>query len=510
MNQSLQGLRELILDGNLVLLVVGLAASFIVTRLVYRLWFHPLSGIPGPKIAAVSDIWYAYHWLSGRWPFAIEDVLKQYGDVVRIAPNEVVFVRPQALADIYGTHTGSIESFAKTDINERGDKHNGLVWETDPVRHRMVAKQISPAFSGRALRAKEPTLHKHIDLFVEQMKKLGGGSEGVRLDKWMNWLAVDLSADMAYNSQMNAMRDLQDPKYLSVLLGFNKFSTVIQVSRRFPLLAPLKVLFLPMSMMTSFAEIKEAARQEVYKRLNRTSKPEHLDFFEQIVPDSFPTDPDEVRHLEQVAAQLLFAGYEPTSVWFFGTLFHLLNAPTCLAILKTEIRQYFKSYDDITPAEAASLPYLTACLKESLRLVSNTVNGMPVFSPGAMVDGMYIPKGVRCQTSTLALARSPRNFHEPLLFRPQRWLHKEHPLYEPKYADDNLTNFFPFSQGPRACAGKEIAWWQSRLFIAKVIWTFDIALLPSGNPVSFDRDMKAYGFWVKPEMRARFTMAVRE
>ncbi len=32
----------------------------------------------------------------GRYPWAIENALKKYGDVVRIAPNELVFITPQA------------------------------------------------------------------------------------------------------------------------------------------------------------------------------------------------------------------------------------------------------------------------------------------------------------------------------------------------------------------------------------------------------------------------------
>ncbi|KAH9902215.1 cytochrome P450 [Xylariomycetidae sp. FL2044] len=509
MSQLLRGLPNAMPDTSLFILLIVAFATSIAARLVYLLWFHPLSGFPGPRIAAVSDVWYAYHWLSGRWPWAIENALKQYGDVVRIAPNELVFVRPQALADIYTSHVKYHESFAKTDINERGEKHNGFIWERDPVRHRKVAKQMSPAFSGRALNAKEPTLHKHVDFFVQRMKAIGGCEEGIRLDKWMNWLAVDLSGDMAYNNQMHAMRDSTDPKYLSVLLGFNRCSTIIQVSRRFPFLAPLKYMFLPMSVMRSFAEIRETAAHEVYKRLNRKTPPEHLDFFEQDVPESFPTDPDEIRHLEQVAAQLLFAGYEPTSVWFYGTLFHLVHATESLDIVTNEIRRHFTTYDNITTSEAAALPYLTACLKESLRLFSNTINGMPVFSPGAMVDGTYIPKGVRCQTSTFALARSPRNFRDPLLYKPQRWLPHDHRLFEPKFANDNTEDFFPFSQGPRACAGKEIAWRQSRLFIAKVLWTFDIALIPGHSPIVFDRDLKAFGWWEKPQLNVRFSEARR-
>ncbi|KAL2048922.1 hypothetical protein ABVK25_010775 [Lepraria finkii] len=65
-------------------------------RGIYLLYFHPLAKFPGPKIAAVSNIWYAYHWFSGRYPWAIEAVLNRYGDVVRIAPNELVFMTPQA------------------------------------------------------------------------------------------------------------------------------------------------------------------------------------------------------------------------------------------------------------------------------------------------------------------------------------------------------------------------------------------------------------------------------
>ncbi|KIN02841.1 hypothetical protein OIDMADRAFT_119338, partial [Oidiodendron maius Zn] len=72
---------------------------YAISRYIYLLYFHPLSKFPGPRIAAVSNIWYTYHWsvsLSGRYPWAIERILIKYGDVVRIAPNELVFVTPQA------------------------------------------------------------------------------------------------------------------------------------------------------------------------------------------------------------------------------------------------------------------------------------------------------------------------------------------------------------------------------------------------------------------------------
>ncbi|RYP69623.1 hypothetical protein DL769_005243 [Monosporascus sp. CRB-8-3] len=448
---------------QLLTFIFASAVFCLTVRSIWRIYFHPLSKYPGPKIAAISDIWYAYHSLSGRWPWAVEDALKNY-----------VHGLIQDDADLYGSHNKNLELFPKTQINNHGnDEHGGIIWEWDPVRHRKVAKQLSPAFSGRALRAKEPTLHRYVDLFVERMKALGGGAQG--------------------------------PPYLSLLSDFNRAVVVIQMSWRFPLLSPLKYLFLLFTAMRPHSHIRDHSRQQLEQRIRRKGAVEHLDFFEQLIPEDRepPKDRKEMRHLEQVAGQLLVAGYEPPAMWFYSTIYHLLKEPVILETLTKEIRGAFKSYSDITSGAAASLPYLTACLKESLRVIPNVLTGMPVVSPGAVVDGTFIPKGVVCQSSPFALARSPRNFCEPMCFRPERWLPEEHPLYDTRFANDDRKGFHPFSQGPRMCAGKEIAWWQSRVFVAKVLWTFDLEMV-SGQQIDMDRDLRGWGMYEKPEVCVRF------
>ncbi|KAJ8118830.1 hypothetical protein ONZ43_g3915 [Nemania bipapillata] len=494
-----------------------LLGSFVVTltvRSIYRLYFHPLSKYPGPTIAAISDIWYGLGWLSGRWPWIVEDALNTYGDVVRIAPNELVFVRPQALSDIYGSHHQNIELFPKTQINNHGsEERGGLIWEWDPVRHRKVAKQISPAFSGRALRAKEPALHRYVDLFIQHMVSDGQDAQGVSLPTWLNWLCIDISGEMAYNRQMNAMQNRANPPYLDLIYGFNMFMTVTQVSWRFPLLSPLKYLTILSAIFRPHGDIRKHSRARLEQRIRQKGAVEHLDFFEQIIPENRepPSDPKEMRHLEQVAAQLLVAGYEPPSVWLYGTLYHLLNEKDTLRTLTNEIRGSFKAYKDITSDTVIPLPYLTACLKEGLRILPNTASshGMPCISPGTTVDGNYVPRGVVCQSSTFTQARSPKYFFDPLHFRPARWLPHDHALYDSRFAGDDVKGYQPFSQGPRACMGKEIAWWQARLSLAKILWKFDLELVPGQN-IDIEKNLRVYGMYIKPEVRVRFIPLNRE
>jgi hypothetical protein len=57
----------------------------------------------------------------------------------------------------------------------------GITWETDPAKRRQVAKKVLPAFSSKAVRAKEPILHMYIDQFIDKMKAVGSEPNGVDL-----------------------------------------------------------------------------------------------------------------------------------------------------------------------------------------------------------------------------------------------------------------------------------------------------------------------------------------
>lgn len=76
-----------------------------------------------------------------------------------------------------------------------------------------------------------------------------------------------------------------------------------------------------------------------------------------------------------------------------------------------------------------------------------------------------------------ATHHSSRNFLDPDSFKPQRFLPTAHSLYETRYSTDNRAAFKPFSAGPRDCIGKNLAYAELHLVIARLLWKFDVEVL---------------------------------
>jgi hypothetical protein len=86
-----------------------------VSKTVYNLWLHPLRHYPGPRVAAASRLWYVSKVIGGRHKYAIQKLHDQYGLVVRIAPNELSYIDPNAWQDIYGKSLFSAMRFTMRD-----------------------------------------------------------------------------------------------------------------------------------------------------------------------------------------------------------------------------------------------------------------------------------------------------------------------------------------------------------------------------------------------------------
>jgi averantin hydroxylase len=91
--------------------------------------------------------------------------------------------------------------------------------------------------------------------------------------------------------------------------------------------------------------------------------------------------------------------------------------------------------------------------------------------------------------------RLDSNFHRADEFLPQRF------LGDVEFADDNRAILQPFSVGLRNCVGRNLAYAEMRLILAKVLFNFDLEL-DEGKTGQW-LDQKVFTLWEKKPLWVR-------
>jgi cytochrome P450 len=203
---------------------------------------------------------------------------------------------------------------------------------------------------------------------------------------------------------------VKDSLLLSATKKLNLFVAASQLTRKFRLFTVLQYLTIPPSVWFALPKLIKLNAEYVRARIKRRDKIEHLDYFEQLLPAGKPVPDDKkiIFHLENIAAQVLLASWQPLANQFYSIIFFLLKEPDAYTALVEEVRGAFMEYGAIDMDSVTNLKYLNGCVQESLRLHQETTDGLPRVSPGAVIDGGYIPQGVsvaKPYTATLNATR---------------------------------------------------------------------------------------------------------
>lgn len=89
------------MSARLLMVILGGVSLALATVFLYRLYLHPLSRVPGPKLAALSSAWQAYHVRNGQMTRVGKQLHRKYGHAVRVGPSEVWFDSEDAFRSIY-------------------------------------------------------------------------------------------------------------------------------------------------------------------------------------------------------------------------------------------------------------------------------------------------------------------------------------------------------------------------------------------------------------------------
>ncbi|KAF2095562.1 cytochrome P450 [Rhizodiscina lignyota] len=187
---------------------------------------------------------------------------------------------------------------------------------------------------------------------------------------------------------------------------------------------------------------------------------------------------------------ILLGGTDPMTTALTSIVHYTLQSPQTHAKLKAEIRSSLTSFDSLTVQQANDLPYLNAVIKETLRIYPPVATVLPRKSPGAVVDGTYIPPDVHVSSCMLAIHHNPTYFSEPDKFIPERWLDGG--------TGDNLEASQPFSIGPRGCIGKHLATFSLQYTVIALFLKFDMQC--NEAPCDWPKRNKNYSTWITPSL----------
>lgn len=138
---------------------------------VYNTLFHPLARYPGPLLGRASSLWYARSLSRGTIAQDTLSLHEKYGDVVRIAPDELSFIQPENWSAIYGHQLGKdYRELIKDPRYHDTVKPTPTILTGDWDEHAFYRKVLSNSFSERSLKEQEHSLRRFVDLFIRRLQ----------------------------------------------------------------------------------------------------------------------------------------------------------------------------------------------------------------------------------------------------------------------------------------------------------------------------------------------------
>ncbi|KAF2124375.1 cytochrome P450 [Dothidotthia symphoricarpi CBS 119687] len=302
---------------------------------------------------------------------------------------------------------------------------------------------------------------------------------------------------------------IDDPKLKQLYHGFEKFSEVIGTQTAalldlYPLLRALPDIVLPLRRYAKKLHEKESELYighwlNVKKAIkNGTARP--------CLCFDLARAQDEEGFSDALAGyvsgSMLEAGSDTTAATLIGFFQAMVLFPEAAKAAQEELDRVcgdrFPTLDD-----EPNLPYIRACVKESMRWMPTAILGIP---HAVIRDDEYmgykIPKGAGIMWNVWAIHNDPKRHPDPRRFDPARYIDDRQTAAEA--ANNPIAakrDQFVFGAGRRLCQGMHIAERSLFLAIARLLWAFDFhkARDADGNEMIPDASELTEGILVQPK-----------
>nr|AVZ23841.1 cytochrome P450 [Thanatephorus cucumeris]QDJ74247.1 cytochrome P450-7 [Thanatephorus cucumeris] len=486
--------------------------------------------IAGPKLAALSNVWLAYVAWRGDRSQAVHELHQKYGKVVRIAPNHISIADPKALEVVYAHGNGTLKTeFYDAFVSIRP----GLFNTRDRAAHTRKRKLVSHIFSQQNVLLFEPHVRRHVRAFCAQwdmrcaratageLPDAHGGKSWFDVLPHFNFLAFDIIGDLAFGAPFGmiaaqkdiapmmehagekaevkyvpAVQVLNDRGDYSASMGvlptwirpimkyipwFSRGNTAVQC------LAGMAIAAVERRLKFGLPDELLEEEEEIDEKLAEGKK--RTDLLEKLMQGKDENGaPMGREELTAEALTQLIAGSDTTSNSSCAIAYYLAANPECQRKLQAELDKALEPVVSSPPstgqagmpplppsavaakfADVKSLPYLQACINEGLRLHSTSGIGLPrVIPKGSTLEvcGETFTEGTILSIPSYTIHHSQEVWGDDANdYRPERWFERE-----------VGKEFNPFSFGPRACVGRNLASMELLIIIASVFYRYQFEL----------------------------------
>ncbi|KUJ07971.1 cytochrome P450 [Mollisia scopiformis] len=465
---------------------VGLGLiAYLAWLIASRTYFNPLSKYPGPFFWSFSRIPHAFYLVTGRLPFKIAEFHERYGPIVRIAPDELVFIQEEAWLDIYGKPQPRNTQLRKDPsvFVTAPDGPKGILVEPNDEIHARLRRNLAPGFSDKALRDQEPLLNKHFDLLMSRFREKSG--KPFDISQWYEFMTFDIIGDLTFGESFGCLESSKANIWLDTLRVAAPAATILGMLSKYPPTLSVLTSLIPM-MRREEQKFRSLTEGKMRHRLTLGQRPDFIGNVQEVIDQ-----PDGIsfREMQETAGVLLVAGSDTTASTLAGVTYYLSTYPKVLTKLTKEIRSAFKDESEITAVSVNSLEYMLAVLNETLRIYPPVSGNTTRITPpeGGMIAGKWVPGETSVAINHWAAFHNSSNFIRPYEFIPERW------LGAPEFNDDKKKVLQPFNVGPRNCLGRNLAYLEMRVVLARLVWGFDMEI--SEESIGWEKGQTGYMLW---------------
>ena len=351
--------------------------------------------VPGPKLAAAAGLVFFYKMLRGE---EVSETHRQYGEVVRLGPDRLSYINPQAWRDSAGAGAGKRLENTKDPSTLGPDIHgtHSLGSQPEAMVHRSQRRVFAPAFSDKALKLQEPLILGYLNSLVRIIRNyaIDVPTDGFDLAKLLNCTTFDIMADLAFGEPLGLLEQSELTPWVQAMLGNVQRMSVSRVAREYKILNWLIKAVTPKKVTQGAQLHYNHSYERVEKRLDRGIDIEKPDIWRLAMEKNDDVSAVSKRQMTAHAQAFMMAGSETTATLLSGLTFILLKHPHYMRRLQDEIRTLEK--DQLNLENLAHLPFMNACLQEALRVYPPAPIAFFRITPkgGNMICGVWIPEGV--------------------------------------------------------------------------------------------------------------------